>query len=78
MVGGYGFLAEELQAALDKSPELKSAFFALTPGRQRGYLIHFNQPKNSATKVSRIEKCKENILNGVGLHDHYKCGSTKS
>lgn len=66
-------IPEELQTAFDNSPELKTAFFALTPGRQRGYLIHFNQPKNSATKISRIEKCKEKILNGVGLHDHYKC-----
>ncbi|MEX2485755.1 MAG: DUF1801 domain-containing protein [Brumimicrobium sp.] len=65
-------IPEELQTEFEKSPALKSAFYALTSGRQRGYLIHFNQPKQSATKVSRIEKCKGKILNGVGLHDHYK------
>lgn len=65
-------IPEELQTAFDASPELKKAFYALTPGRQRGYLIHFNQPKNSATKVSRIEKCKDKIMKGVGLHDYYK------
>jgi uncharacterized protein YdeI (YjbR/CyaY-like superfamily) len=62
----------ELEAAFEQNPGLKTAFFALTPGRQRGYLIHFNQPKNAATRSSRIEKCVEKILNGKGMHDHYK------
>jgi len=51
---------------------LKSAFFALTPGKQRGYLIHFNQTKNSETRQSRIEKCVEKILRGEWMYDHYK------
>ena len=50
-------------------PELKNAFEALTPGRQRAYIFHFSQPKQSKTRVSRIEKAMERILNGKGLND---------
>jgi uncharacterized protein YdeI (YjbR/CyaY-like superfamily) len=60
---------EELQKKLDQMPALKTAFTALTPGRQRGYLIHFSAPKQSKTRESRIEKCLPKILKGKGLMD---------
>ena len=60
---------EEFEKKLVETPELKSAFESLTPGRQRGYLLHFSQPKQSKTRISRIEKCMEQILNGKGLND---------
>jgi uncharacterized protein YdeI (YjbR/CyaY-like superfamily) len=59
----------EFQAKLDKSPALMKAFRALTPGRQRGYLFYFAQPKQSATRASRVEKCTPKILGGKGLND---------
>lgn len=59
----------EFQKILDETPALKSAFSALTPGRQRAYLLHFSAPKQSATRVSRIEKCMPQILAGKGLND---------
>lgn len=65
-------IPEELELIFAEDPVLKSAFEALTPGRQRGYILHFSQPKKSETRVSRIEKCAGNILNGIGLHDAYK------
>jgi uncharacterized protein YdeI (YjbR/CyaY-like superfamily) len=57
---------EELQDKLDQNPEFKTAFEALTPGRQRAYIMHFAAPKQSTTRTSRIEKCTPNILNGQG------------
>lgn len=60
---------EEFQKELDKNPVLKKAFKALTPGRQRGYLLYFSQPKQSATRESRIKKSIEPIFNGKGLND---------
>jgi len=63
---------KEFQKYLDGDPELKTAFEALTPGRQRGYLLYFSQPKQSKTRKSRIEKCLGKILNGEGLQDKYK------
>ena len=60
---------EELQEKFDEIPELKIAFDALTPGRQRGYILHFSAPKQSKTRVSRIEKSMPQILNGKGLDD---------
>jgi len=63
---------KEFQKYLDEDPELKTAFEALTPGRQRGYLLYFSQPKQSKTRKSRIEKCLGKILNGEGLQDKYK------
>lgn len=60
---------EELIAALENNPDLALAFDALTPGRRRGYLLHFNQPKASATKTARIEKHAARILDGKGMHD---------
>lgn len=60
---------EEFQRKLDENPDLKAAFEALTPGRQRGYLLHFAQPKQAKTRESRIEKCMERIFEGKGLND---------
>lgn len=60
---------EEFQATLDASPALKTAFEALTPGRQRGYLLHFAAPKQSKTREARVEKCTPMILSGKGLLD---------
>lgn len=62
-------MPEEFQNVLDNMPELNTAFFSLTPGRQRGYLLHFSSPKQSKTRASRIEKCMQQILNGKGLDD---------
>lgn len=62
-------MPEEFQQALDDMPELKTAFNQLTPGRQRGYLLHFSSPKQSQTRVSRIGKCVPAILKGKGLTD---------
>ena len=61
----------ELQSKLDETPALKTAFDALTPGRQRGYILHFSAPKQSKTRQARIEKCMPQILNGMGLNDPY-------
>lgn len=60
---------EEFQTKLDENPALKTAFEALTPGRQRAYLFYFSQPKQSKTRVSRVEKCTQQILDGKGLND---------
>ena len=62
----------EFQTVLDNNKQLKTAFESLTPGRQRGYLLHFSQPKQSKTRASRIAKCTQIILDGEGLNDHYK------
>jgi uncharacterized protein YdeI (YjbR/CyaY-like superfamily) len=62
-------VAEEFQKKLDKSAALKKAFNALTPGRQRAYLLHFSAPKQSKTRESRVEKSTKQILNGKGLND---------
>jgi uncharacterized protein YdeI (YjbR/CyaY-like superfamily) len=59
----------EFQSKLDADPALKAAFEALTPGRQRGYLLHFAAPKQSKTREARIEKCAPQILEGKGLND---------
>jgi uncharacterized protein YdeI (YjbR/CyaY-like superfamily) len=60
---------EELQYKLDHYPDLKAAFGALTPGRQRHYTIFFSSAKQSATRTARIEKCMPRILSGKGLND---------
>ena len=65
-------MPEEFQRKLAANPVLKKAFAALTPGRQRGYLLHFAAPKQSATRESRINKCTPQILKGKGLHDDYR------
>src|SRR6266550_3036522 len=62
-------IPEEFQNKLDEIPALKTAFDALTPGRQRGYILYFSAPKQSKTRESRIEKCMQQILDGKGLND---------
>jgi uncharacterized protein YdeI (YjbR/CyaY-like superfamily) len=62
-------IPEEFQNKLDKIPALKTAFDALTPGRQRAYILYFSAPKQSKTRESRVEKCMQQILNGKGLND---------
>ncbi len=60
---------EEFRARLDEAPHLKAAFDALTPGRQRAYLLHFSGARQSATRAARVEKCIPKILAGKGLDD---------
>ncbi len=67
---------EELTQKMAKDPALKKAFAALTPGRQRAYLLHFNAAKQSATRASRIEASTPRILAGKGIHDCI-CGHSK-
>ena len=62
-------IAGEFQYKLDHIPALKAAFEALTPGRQKGYLLHFSQAKQSKTREARVEKYIPQILNGKGLDD---------
>ena len=62
-------IPEEFQKKLDKKPALRTAFDALTPGRQRAYLLYFSAPKQSKTRESRVEKYMKQILNGKGLND---------
>ncbi|MEO6845018.1 MAG: YdeI family protein [Ginsengibacter sp.] len=62
-------IPEEFQKTLDKNAALKMAFEALTPGRQRGYLLYFSAPKQSKTRELRIEKYTQAILDGNGLND---------
>lgn len=62
-------MPEEFQKKLDKSKVLKTAFYTLTPGRQRGYLLHFSSAKQSKTRETRIEKNVDRILEGKGLED---------
>jgi uncharacterized protein YdeI (YjbR/CyaY-like superfamily) len=64
-------IPEEFQNKLDEIPALKTAFHALTPGRQRAYLIYFSAPKQTQTRESRIQKCLPQILQGKGLNDQY-------
>lgn len=59
----------ELQEKLDASPKLHRAFHALTPGRQRGYVLFISGAKQSKTRTARVEKCIPSILEGKGLHD---------
>ena len=69
-------MAEELKQKFVENPDFKNAFKNLTEGRQRGYLLHFAQPKQSKTRTSRIEKNSERIFNGYGLNDCV-CGLSK-
>jgi uncharacterized protein YdeI (YjbR/CyaY-like superfamily) len=62
-------MPEEFQNRLKEDPDLSAAFKALTPGRQRGYLLYFSQPKQSKTRKARIEKYLPNIFTGKGLND---------
>jgi uncharacterized protein YdeI (YjbR/CyaY-like superfamily) len=62
-------IPEEFQNKLDEIPALKAAFDALTPGRQRGYILYFSGAKQSKTRESRVAKCMPQILKGKGLND---------
>lgn len=62
-------MAEEFETELNKNPALKTAFEALTPGRQRAYLLHFSSARQSKTRTSRVEKSIPDILKGKGLND---------
>ena len=63
-------IPEEFQNKLDEIPALKTAFDALTPGRQRAYILYFSAPKQSKTRESRVEKSMQRILDGQELNDH--------
>ena len=67
---------EELETKFQESPEYKTAFEKLTPGRQKGYLLHFAQAKQSKTRTTRIEQATNRILQGKGLRDCI-CGLSK-
>jgi uncharacterized protein YdeI (YjbR/CyaY-like superfamily) len=62
-------IPEELTNAFKQDSAFKKAFYSLTPGRQRGYIIYFSQPKQSLTRIGRIEKLKSRILDGLGMND---------
>ena len=62
-------MPEEFQKVLDRTPALRKAFYALTPGRQRGYILYFSAAKQSKTRESRIGKYMKQILSGKGLDD---------
>jgi uncharacterized protein YdeI (YjbR/CyaY-like superfamily) len=62
-------MPEEFQKRLNDAPKLAEAFRALTPGRQKGYLLHFSAAKQSATRAARVEKHTPRILKGLGLDD---------
>ena len=66
----------ELKQKFKENPEFKKAFKGLTPGRQKGYLLHFSKPKQSKTRISRIDKNKDRIFEGYGLND-CTCGLSK-
>ena len=62
-------IPEELQQKFEEIPALKVAFESLTPGRQRGYILYFSQPKQSKTRSARIEKSMNKIFSGKGIHE---------
>ncbi|MDB5271813.1 MAG: hypothetical protein JWO58_180 [Chitinophagaceae bacterium] len=62
-------MAEEFQKKLNENSALKKAFYALTPGRQRAYLLHFSAPKQSKTREARVDKSMKQILKGKGLNE---------
>lgn len=62
-------IPEEFQNKLDENSRLETAFYELTPGRQRAYILYFSAPKQSKTRESRVEKCMQQILGGKGLND---------
>ena len=62
----------ELKAKMREDKAFKLAFEALTPGKQRGYCLHFSAAKQSKTRTARIEKCRPLILEGKGIHDDYR------
>jgi len=62
----------ELLEEFNNDPTFEQAFYSLTPGRRRGYIIYFNQAKQSQTRINRIEKYKSQILSGLGMQDSYR------
>ncbi len=62
-------IPQEFQNKLDESPTLKNAFEALTPGRQRAYILYFSAAKQSKTREARVEKCRPRMMQGKGLND---------
>ncbi|MBL7979617.1 MAG: DUF1801 domain-containing protein [Bacteroidetes Order II. Incertae sedis bacterium] len=62
-------IIDELKDKFNELPDFKKAFYTLTPGRQRGYLLYFSQPKKTATRIYRIENHIDKILDGKGLND---------
>lgn len=62
-------IPEEFKSKLKGLPAVKAAFYSLTPGRQRGYLLHFSSAKQTKTREARVQKCVERILDGKGLDD---------
>ncbi len=69
-------IPEELESQFNNDRDFKAAFYDLTPGRQRGYLLHFSKPKKSETRESRIEQYRDRIMLGKGLRDCI-CGQSK-
>ncbi|WP_417600456.1 YdeI/OmpD-associated family protein [Owenweeksia hongkongensis] len=63
-------IPEELQNRLDEDPNLQSAFYSLTPGRQRSYILHISQAKQAKTRESRVEKCLPKIFSGKGFNEY--------
>ena len=63
----------ELENKFKEDVKFREAFYNLTQGKQRGYVIYFSQPKQSSTRATRIENSKENIMKGIGLNDKFKC-----
>lgn len=64
-------IPEEFQQKMKENPALKAAFYELTPGRRRAYLLYFSDPRQSKTRMLRVEKCIRQILQGKGLNDEY-------
>ena len=62
-------IPDELKRRLEDNPSLKAAFYALTPGRQRGYIFHLSSAKQSKTREARIDKCVPQILAGKGFNE---------
>lgn len=69
-------LPVELQTILKENKKFSNAFYTLTPGRQRGYVMFFSAPKQSSTRITRIEKYRQRILDGKGIND-CTCGLSK-
>lgn len=70
-------VVDELKEAFSQDEAFKTAFYQLTPGRQRAYLLHFAQPKQAETRASRIVKCMPLIMRGEGLNDAYQSGKNR-
>ena len=65
-------IPDELRQAFEEDPELEQAFKTLSPGKQRGYIIHFSKPKQSQTRIARIQQWRAAIMRGEGMQDGYK------